>query len=158
MTLGYITYSGGEQSTEVRPTLFLTNTSSQLISLAKVSLRYYFTVKGEGAAPMYLESKLCDRVKGDYVELTEKTDWQLVTMTRAATNADTYLEVTFADDLTLLPNNGLRADVRIRLASAEMFYQPNDYSFQASPDTIDPHDRVVITWDGRPVAGTPPTP
>jgi hypothetical protein len=146
----------------ISPKFKLFNQSSAAISLANVTIRYYYTIDGEKA-----QSFWCD-----YAAITSPTQsaitsavtGKFVKMATTATGADYYLEVGFTSAAGSLAAGGT-AEIQTRFAKTDWtnYTQTGDYSFNATGTNYADWTKATayisgaLTWGTEP-GGTGPTP
>lgn len=129
--------------------LTLNNEGNTPVSYGDVTLRYWFTAEGSSALNYYLDyAKMGNAyVKGKFVKPAT-----------TFTNADTYLEISFAapDSLYPLSTTG-NIQQRIAKANWSVFDQLNDHSFKAG-STFGDNVKVTAYVKGTLVYGVEPAP
>ncbi|MFN2543735.1 MAG: cellulose binding domain-containing protein [Actinomycetota bacterium] len=130
----------------IAPGFRLVNTGSSTVTLAGVTLRYWFT--RDGGARTY--SVWCATAQIDCVNVTQR----VVNITPARRGADAYLEVGFTSG-TLAAGESSDVHVRIRKTDGSNFKERDDYSYGSNGAFAD-SQRVVAYENGVVRWGTEP--
>ncbi|MEZ0542100.1 cellulose binding domain-containing protein [Fibrella arboris] len=125
----------GPSATQINTYLQLQNEGNLPVNYSDLKVRYYFTA--DGPQPLNVEL--------DYAALgTSNVRTQIVRLNTPLANADTYLELSFANlgQFAPLSNTGL---IRYRISKTDgRFNQANDYSYQERPENLTQNVRVVV--------------
>lgn len=127
-------------------TVSFTGTSAQNVELSKLKVRYYYTADGSQNQNVWIDSAaLSYPVDPYYVNIADSVKGSIVKMGSPVSNADTYLEVSFASTYTF--NNTVNGQVAFRIAKDDWsaFTQTNDYSFGDDSKAVVYYDGVVIS-------------
>lgn len=143
-------YNGGlsSSSVSINPRIKLTNTGTTSISLADVSLRYYYTADGTQSQNFF-----CDwshvgsaNVQGSFHSLATSKP-----------NADSYLNISFTNAAgSLAPGQSIELQTRFSKSDWSNYSQSNDYSFNATATTFVETSKVtayisnVLQWGVEP--------
>lgn len=150
---------------EPHPFVLLTN-SGAAVELRRIRARYYFTAESTGdfRTACYWVTKV-NGLGGDS-GLCDRAHIEVVAMPSPATDADSYLELSFdpAEEAQLAKGAPLEIRAGFWLDSRLSFTQTNDYSFLPTSDEITEVNgfpyrgttRVTLYVDGQLVWGTEP--
>ncbi|MGG1942091.1 X2-like carbohydrate binding domain-containing protein [Paenibacillus polymyxa] len=118
----------------------ITNTGSSPVSLANVTLRYYYTVNGEKSQNFF-------------------TDWSSIgtgnvianfrTLTDAKQGADSYAEIGFKSAAgSLEPGQSVELQTRISKADWSNYTQTDDYSFNPTANSLQDSTKITAYLSG----------
>ncbi|KAF6565155.1 xyloglucanase [Paenibacillus sp. EKM202P] len=118
----------------------ITNTGSSPVSLADVTLRYYYTVNGEKSQNFF-------------------TDWSSIgtgnvianfrTLTDAKPGADSYAEIGFKSAAgSLEPGQSVELQTRISKADWSNYTQTDDYSFNPTANSLQDSTKITAYLSG----------
>lgn len=146
LTLDYQNNIPNTSSNQIQPSLKLTNTGSNVISLTGVTIRYWYTSDTPQAQVF-----ACD-----YVTIgCQNTQGKIVKMEPTRPGADTYLEISFTGG-TLPANAFVEIKVRVHKSNWSNYNQSNDYSFVASASNYSLAQRIGLYYKGTLISGTEP--
>jgi endoglucanase len=142
-------YQNGNQSpvsNQIQPALKLTNTGSGPISLAVVTIRYWYTADSaqtQGFACDYATIG-CNNVRYRFVKLEP-----------ARPSADTYLEISFMGGQL---QAGASTEIKLRVHKSDWsnYNQANDYSFTPGVSTYSPAQHIGIYYKAKLTGGREP--
>lgn len=133
-TLTVQAYNGARASASntISPIFKFINTSSTPINLTDIKLRYYFTSDGTQAQNFWCDTAAITS-SSNYTQITSNVTGSFGKLATSVTNADSYLEVGFANTVAQVPAGG-SVIIQSRFAKADWsnYNQANDYSFNAT--------------------------
>jgi endoglucanase len=140
--------STGASTSSLTPRLRVVNTGTAGIDLGTVTVRYWYT-----ADSTQQQNFACDYTPDGCANVHAR----FVTLSPARTNADTYLEISFASR-TLNPT-AATGDLQDRVFKSDWsnFNQANDYSFNGAATAYADSTKVTVYLNGTLVWGTEPT-
>ncbi|MXO81057.1 xyloglucanase, partial [Paenibacillus sp. OT2-17] len=126
----------------------ITNTGTSSISLADVTLRYYYTINGEKAQNFF-------------------TDWSSVgtgnviasfkTLSNAKPGADSYAEIGFKSAAgSLEPGQSVELQTRISKEDWSSYTQTDDYSFNPTANSLQDSAKITAYLSGSKQWGIEP--
>lgn len=152
-------YANAMQSTSTNTLggkIKLTNTSRETISLADITVRYYYTVEQNIPQTMWCDNAGMNSTSG-YQTITSNITSTFVTMSNPTDDADTYLEVGFnAGSGELLPNATVEIQLRITNSNWTNYDQANDYSYLSGTEGYTEWENVPLYIKGLLVSGQEP--
>jgi hypothetical protein len=122
---------------QLQPSLEIASTGATSVSLAGVTVRYYFTSDG-GQSPQFtcdFAAIGCDKLSGSF------HPW-------VGTKSDTYLEVAFTGGTIGPMGNTGPMQLRINDKAFVDYDQTNDYSFDATKTSYAPWQNVTLYQNG----------
>jgi len=143
-------YNGGlsSSSVSINPRIKITNTGTTSISLADVSLRYYYTADGTQAQNFF-----CDwtHVGSSNVQGTFHT------LATSKPSADSYLKISFTSSAgSIAPGQSIEIQTRFSKSDWSNYNQSNDYSFNATATSYTQNNKLtayignVLQWGIEP--------
>src|SRR5207253_2441849 len=123
LRLSYRTTDAIANDNQIKPQFRLTNTTSNMIALSRIKIRYYFT--RDTAQPLVFS---CDYAYAGCTNVTSR----FVAISPAAATADFYMEVGFTTIAgNILGGGGSTGSLLTRINKADWsnFNENNDYSF-----------------------------
>ncbi|MBU5317071.1 hypothetical protein KQI30_12505 [Clostridium bornimense] len=143
-------------SNSITPKIRVTNIGNIDINLSKLKLRYYFTSDNNK-----LQQFWCDyaNVQGNgYKSITSSVSGEFVNFVPSQKNVDSYLEISFNDEVTSLEVGGiLEAQIRFAKVDWSNFDQSNDYSFNSTASNYIEWSKVTGYVNGNLVWGDEPS-
>jgi Cellulose binding domain len=146
LSVEYLCDTTDAMSQEVRPYLKIANGGTASVSLTGVTMRYYFTADGSTSQAFVCDyAQLgCSLISGAFFPTT-------------GTNADTYLEISFADGAVNPGDDSGEIQARFHDTNyAVTFTQTNDYSFDATKTAYANWAQITLYQNGTLVWGTEP--
>jgi cellulose 1,4-beta-cellobiosidase len=132
---------------QIKPQLNIKNNGTSAINLSDLKIRYYFT-------------------KDSNQDVNAWIDWAQVGSaninstfgTASATNADTYIELSFTTAAGSIAAGGQSGDIQLRMSKADWsnFDESNDYSYDATKTAYTDWDHVTLYLNGILVWGIEP--
>jgi endoglucanase len=107
----------------IRSTINIKNTGTVPINLSDIKVRYWFTSDGTQQNSFICEYAVCG---------TEKVTGNFSNINNPVPGADTYCEITFANDAGKLAPGGSTGTIPFRIESMSPYDQTNDYSFDST--------------------------
>ncbi|MGC5325784.1 glycoside hydrolase family 44 protein [Brevibacillus sp. SYSU BS000544] len=140
--------TGTNASTQMpSPSFEITNTSSEPINLHDIQVKYYFTIDGEKPLSIDFWTTVAK----------QQVNTKFVKMPVPASDADHYLEISFADAAgTLQPGSTVGVYPWFNKNDWSSFDQSNDYSFNNS-SSVEDSSKVPAYLAGSLTWGTEPT-
>jgi len=134
-------------SNQIQTALKIINTGSSTISLADVTIRYWYT--SDSAQPQEFDC--------DYVTIgCQNTEGKIVKMEPTYPGADTYLEISFTGG-TLSTNTSVEVKVRVHRSDWSNYNQSNDFSFETGANGYILAQRIGLFYKGQLVSGSEPS-
>ena len=136
-------------TTSIRPWFQVTNTGSNSIALANVTIRYWYTIDTNKTQAFYC----------DYAQLgPSKVTGKFVSVSTSDSTADYYLEVGFTSGAGSLGVGGSTGDIELRFIKNDYsnYTQGNDYSFNGTMTAYGQNTNVTGYLNGVLVFGTEP--
>lgn len=136
---------------EAEPWFEIVNKGATSVSLADLTVRYWFTADNAGVSQQFN----CDWAQIGCTNL----GGVFVTMAKPAALANRYLELHFTADASALPAGGNSGQIETRFNDAGWlnFNQANDYSFNASATSFTNSPTITLYNNGALIWGTEPT-
>jgi hypothetical protein len=140
--------STGASASQLTPHLRVVNSGTASVDVANVTIRYWYTADGTQT-----QNWACDFTPDGCANVHAK----FVTLSPARTNADTYLEISFAS--RTLNSTGATGDLQERIfrSDGSSYNQANDYSFNGATTSFADSTKVTVYLSGKLVWGTEPT-
>src|SRR5262249_16906565 len=135
---------------QVRPFFNIVNVGISAVPLSELKLRYYFTA-GK-ASPLVFSCDWavirCHNLSGTFAKLNP-----------GASNADTYLEISFKDKAGLIAPGAQSGEMQTRFNYADRsnFNETDDYSYDGTKLALADWSHVVLYRNGVRVWGAEPT-
>jgi endoglucanase len=146
LQLDYQNANPNPLSNQIQPALKITNTGNTTISLADVTIRYWYT--SDTGQPQVFNC--------DYVTIgCQNTVGKIVKMNPALSGADTYLEISFAGG-TLSTNASVEVKARVHKSDWSNYNQKNDFSFNPNATSYILAQRIGLYYRGSLVSGSAP--
>jgi cellulose 1,4-beta-cellobiosidase len=132
---------------QLRASLNIHNGGDAAVDLAELTVRYWFTAEGAAAGQAFECDYAVigeDNVSGTFADAS-------------GTDADTYLEISFAGATTLAPG-AESGEIQARFYKTDFsdYDQSNDWSFDPTKTAPAPWDRVTLHHGGALLWGTEP--
>ncbi|XID91915.1 lytic polysaccharide monooxygenase [Paenibacillaceae bacterium WGS1546] len=132
---------------QIKAHFIIKNTGSSAVDLSELKLRYYFTKDGSAAMNAWI----------DWAQIGASN---ISTAFGAAsgTNADTYVELSFASGAGSILAGGQSGEIQLRMAKADWsnFNENNDYSYDGTKTAYTDWDKVALFQSDALVWGTTP--
>jgi len=149
-----VLYKQGDQATDdnqIKPHLKLLNTGRSPVSLADVTLRYWFTNDGDRPQKLWV----------DYAKLDNKNiSGKFRRMAKPTATADTYLELRFSEATAPVKPGADSGVIQLRIAKEgwTKFNDANDHSFGGGEagGEFQEFDRITLYHKGKLVWGVEP--
>ncbi|ADL53006.1 cohesin domain-containing protein [Clostridium cellulovorans] len=143
------------ETNTISPTFKIINSSYSPLDLKDVTVRYYYTSDGNQEQNFWCDH--ADALLGyNYVDNTSKVTGKFVKFPNGIGNCDTYLEIGFTDDASILePGQSISIQTRITKADWSNYNQSNDYSFDPINSSPCENLKVAEYLCGTLVWGTP---
>jgi hypothetical protein len=139
----------------ISPQIKLLNQGSAAISLATVTIRYYYTVDGDKTQNYYCDNAAI--TSPSYTGITSSVTGKFVKLATAVSGADYYLEIGFTSAAGSL-GAGATLEIQSRFAKIDWtnYTQTGDYSFNSSASTYTDSSKCFRRlWLGVGVFPTP---
>jgi hypothetical protein len=137
-----------ETTNTINPKFKITNTGSSPVSLADVTLRYYYTVNGEKAQNFFTDWSSAG---------TANVVASIKTLSNPKTGADSYAEIGFNSAAgSLEPGQTVELQTRISKADWSNYTQTDDYSFDATAGSFKDSIKVTAYLSGSKQWGLEP--
>jgi len=122
----------------------LKNVGSMDMDLNKVKIRYYFTKDSDKGLQMWCDNAAISYTQAPwYTTVTSNTVGTFGKV--SAADADTYVELSFADSNSVITQNAtLSAEIRVAKEDWSSFYQANDYSYLSTSNVVVYYDGAVL--------------
>ncbi|WP_263560372.1 X2-like carbohydrate binding domain-containing protein [Paenibacillus polymyxa] len=118
----------------------ITNTGSSPVSLADVTLRYYYTVNGEKSQNFFTDWSSIG---------TENVIANFKTLTNTKPGADSYAEIGFKSAAgSLEPGQSVELQTRISKADWSNYTQTDDYSFNPTANSLQDSTKITAYLSG----------
>ncbi|SEJ93160.1 X2-like carbohydrate binding domain-containing protein [Paenibacillus polymyxa] len=118
----------------------ITNTGSSPVSLADVTLRYYYTVNGEKSQNFFTDWSSIG---------TENVIANFKTLTNTKPGADSYAEIGFKSAAgSLEPGQSVELQTRISKADWSNYTQTDDYSFNPTTNSLQDSTKITAYLSG----------
>jgi len=132
---------------QIKAHFIIKNTGSSAVDLSTLKLRYYFTKDGSAAVNAWI----------DWAQIGASN----VSATIGAatgTNADTYVELSFASGAGSILAGGQSGEIQVRLSKADWsnFNESNDYSYDGTKTAYADWNKVALFQNGTLVWGVTP--
>lgn len=140
----------GASTNGIRPLIQVVNTGSTVASLAKVTVRYWFTNDGTQAANYWCDWAMVG---------TANVVGTFKTVSPAKTGADRYLELSFKSAAGNLAAGASTGEIQSRFSKSDWsnFNQSNDVSYDGTKSSAySDWNRVTVYYDGVLVWGVEP--
>ncbi|PWV97900.1 GH35 family endo-1,4-beta-xylanase [Paenibacillus cellulosilyticus] len=132
----------------IQPFFNIKNTGTTAINLSDLTIRYYFTKEGTADMTSWIDYA---QIGGSNVLRTFGT--------LSATNADTYVELSFSSSAGTLQPGAQTGEIQLRMHKSDWstFNEANDYSFDATKTTYTDWTKVTLYQSGVKVWGVEPS-
>ncbi|WP_445739126.1 glycoside hydrolase family 6 protein [Paenibacillus sp. FSL H7-0323] len=147
LTLQYRAGDTNATDNQIKPYFNIKNNGTTAVNLSELKIRYYFT-------------------KDSNQTLNGTIDWaqignnnvQVAFADNTGTNADTYVELSFASSAGSIPAGGQSGDIQLRIYKSDWtnFNEANDYSFDATKTAYTNWDKVTLYQSDALVWGIAP--
>lgn len=118
----------------------ITNTGSSPVSLADVTLRYYYTINGEKSQNFFTDWSSSG---------TENVIANFKALTNAKPSADSYAEIGFKSAAgSLEPGQSVELQTRISKADWSNYTQTDDYSFNPTANSLQDSTKITAYLSG----------
>ncbi|OAZ40402.1 X2-like carbohydrate binding domain-containing protein [Paenibacillus polymyxa] len=118
----------------------ITNTGSSPVSLADVTLRYYYTINGEKSQNFFTDWSSIG---------TENVIANFKALTNAKPSADSYAEIGFKSAAgSLEPGQSVELQTRISKADWSNYTQTDDYSFNPTANSLQDSTKITAYLSG----------
>lgn len=145
--------SSNPSSNTISINIQITNMDMEPIDLSGLKIRYYYTNEGNKSQSFWCDYAL---IRNPFTSIASKVVGSFNSFSPSTTNADTYLEVSFASDTGVI-NQGQIVEIQSRLAKVDWsnYDQSNDYSFDANSSYAQ-SNKITIYMNDVLISGTEP--
>jgi hypothetical protein len=151
---------GVPQDSHIKPRLRIVNNTPEDIPLSQLTIRYWYTIDSNQAQTFSCDyaSMGCANISGTFARIPDGNS------NRTGTS-DSYLEVGFAENLSILPGGGqIEMGLRFNKNDWSIYNETNDYSYDPARPAPAQWDRItlyrndVLVWGVEPgtMPQTPP--
>jgi len=132
----------------IQPFFNIKNTGTTAINLSDLTIRYYFTKEGTADMTSWVDYAT---IGGSNVNRTFGT--------LSATNADTYVELSFSSSAGVLQPGAQTGEIQLRMHKTDWssFNEANDYSFDATKTSYTDWTKAALYQNGVKVWGVEPS-
>lgn len=131
----------------IRATINIKNTGTSTVNLSDLKVRYWFTNDGSEK-----DSFVCE-----YAPFGEdKVQGKFYSISNPVSNADTYCEISFAENAGKIAPGGSSGDIPFRIETSSSYDKTNDYSFIADLKELTENKNITAYVNNKLIFGTEP--